>query len=361
MMEACPSAEKMAQMAEKYYNIIMENVNNVEKSNGILEAGDVMEDCTLLTIELEDEDLKNILKAIYKELKKDEDVKEILFSSYRSLEMYTEEEIDEMYKSFQESMDEAIENLDSMTLDSVTIENYVNNAGKIVGRKLIMRGKDETVTCVYAIATKGDDKGYELSVKSSNSGFSIVGNGKEKGGKLDGEFVMTIDQKKLVNFEVRNYDVNALSEGRFSGTFIIKPGRDADLTDMIEELTDSMNDSPFASLVSSLKPSLRIKCDITTNEHFLEIMILDDGNDLIGISFEGVMGEAREVAVPASYINLMDENGDFAEDEFINYVKGCNFDKVIGALEQAGLPEAWISLLNQYKGMLPMLLEYGIN
>lgn len=363
MFEACPSPEKAGEMVQKYYNVIMENVDEVEKSKETLEAGDVMEECTLLTIELKEKDIQRILKAILQELKKDEDVKKMIMDMEESMKSYVNEYGDEesMYDQFLEGIDEALENIEEVKIDKIVIENYVNKDGNIVGRKLTVKVDDETTTFTYAIATKGDDKGYEYSVKGKSEEFSIIGNGKEKNGKLNAEFVLSASKKKYVNFVVEDFEVDAVKDGRFAGTFVIKPGRDADLTDVIEELADSMDDSPFATLVSGMKPSLKVVCDIQTTQHNIELTLLDDGAEMFTLSFQGTLGEAKSVSVPGSYVDLKGADGEFNREAFVEYVKGLNYDNVINALERANLPSEWITLLNQYKTLVPQLIEYKMH
>ena len=75
---ACPSNEEVEKLILKYYQIAMEQVEEMQKDKAKLEAGDVTQDCTLLTMELKSKDVQKILGAIVKELRKDKEVKDML-------------------------------------------------------------------------------------------------------------------------------------------------------------------------------------------------------------------------------------------------------------------------------------------
>ena len=85
MAKASPTPEKLEEMALKYYEIAMEQVEEMEKSKSKLEVEDISEECTLLTMELSSKDLQKVLKAITKELAKDKDIEKMITQLYDSM------------------------------------------------------------------------------------------------------------------------------------------------------------------------------------------------------------------------------------------------------------------------------------
>jgi hypothetical protein len=337
----------------------MENVEEVAKEKATLEVGDISVDCTLIRIELSNKDVQKIVKAILTEMKKDKDIEKMILNMYEALAKYGDDEElngEKMYEEFQKSLDDAMENLDDIQIKSFVIENYVDKTGEIVGRNITIKQEDETVTIKYADVAKGDDKAFECTVNAGDKSFGVTGSGKEKSGKFDGEFVVSVDKKKYVNLVVEGYDVKAAEEGNLIGTFTIKPGKDADLTELMENIAGEFSDSPVAALISAINPSLKLDLDVTMEKHKVELSLLDGGSELITISMSGELNSAKNIDFPKDYIELStDKTPD--ESVIVDYVKSLDLDKVIDALERANVPSEWTDILKQYKSYLPQLIE----
>jgi len=359
MLDSYPDADTMEKLVNKYYDLVMENIEEVVKSKATIEAGDVSEECTLLTIELKGKDIAKIAKAVMEELKDDEDVKEMMFSFYEAFKEVDENiNGEDMYKEFQEDLDKALKELDEeeIDIDKLVLENYVDKQGAIVARTITVKHDDETMEVKVAWLSKDDKRGFELSAKGGDDDLTIVGNGTEKGGKFNGEFVLSVDKKKYVNFGIEDYDVEAAKDGKLSGIFTIKPGKDADLESLIAEAAEEVDNSALSALLSTLKPSLKIKMDVEENKHDVDLCILDDGTELITISVSGNEISDPEIVIPTDVINLeIDETP--SKKVLSDYVKTLDVDKVINALKEANLPKEWTDVLDQYKAFLPQIVE----
>ena len=359
MLDSYPDADTMEKLVNKYYDIVMENIEEVVKTKATIEAGDISEECTLLTIELKGKDISKILKAVMTELKDDEDVKEMLFSFFESFKEVDEEiNGEEMYNKFRESIDKALEDLDEegIDIDKLVFENYVDKKGTIVARTITAKHEDETMEVKVAWLSKDDKRGFELSAKGDDDVITIVGNGTEKGGKFNGEFVLSVNKQKYVNFGIEDYNVEAAKDGNLSAIFTVKPGKDADLESFIAEAADEVDNSALAALLSALKPSMKIKMNVEGNKHDVDFSVLDDGAELITVSVSGDVISDPEIVIPTDLIEI-DTEGEFDKKLLSDYVKKLDVDKVIDALKEANLPKAWTDVLDQYKAFLPQIVE----
>ena len=123
LLKAYPDQETMEKLVLKYYGIVMEQVESMEKTKSKLEADDVVQECTLLTMELKTKDVQKILRAVVKELRKDKDIEKIIndFSeitmssmkdSLEEIKQYNPDyELPDPYEEFLESLDDFEESI----------------------------------------------------------------------------------------------------------------------------------------------------------------------------------------------------------------------------------------------------------
>ena len=366
MIKAYPDPEKISGLVNKYYELIMDNIEDVQKTKGTLEAGEVSMECTVLTIELDSKGIQKVLKAVLTEASKDKDIKEIiinfydsLYDSMKELGSVDEEDFDseKLYEEFQEAIEDAIDDLDDVGIDKFVMENYVDASGEIVGRTISIKVDKETMTIVYANLKKGGDTGFELTCKTKETSFSLTGGGKEKDNVFNGEYLITVDKKKIMTIGLEDYDVKAAKEGNAKGTIILKPGKDLPVEDAMEELADAIKVPGAASLIAGMKPGLKITLDVTTDHHKIDLALMDDKDELLIISFEGSIEKAEEIKMPSDYV-MIDSDGNYDKKELESLVKSIDVDGVLDALEEAGLPDEWLGILRANKdGIIKNLLR----
>lgn len=350
MAKACPDAKEVEKLTLKYYQIVMDQVEEMQKDKAKLEAGDVTQDCTQLTMELKSKDVQKIVSAVIKELKKDKDVKKMLEQFCDSMKDYDDSiDSEEVYNQFIEGLEEAEASVEEIEIDKLVIEAYVDGDGKIIGRSITIKKNDESVSMKYGVARKGDKVGVEISVKTpeESSDISIVGNGTEKSNKFNGDFKLKVAGQNVLNVDVENYDLKAAEKGNFSGSFTFKAGSDVNLKQLIQQSMSGNEDSPVYALVANLEPQIRFSGDLTTESHKIAITILDAGSEIISLEFEGSTGKGEDISMPSSYIAIS-ADGEYDEDEVKDYVKSMNYQTILDNLRKANLPEEWVSMAEQY-------------
>lgn len=352
MIKSYPSPEKMEELALKYYQIIMDQVEEMEKTKAKLEVDDVTQECTLLTMDLRTKDVQKILTAVLKELSKDKEVKKMMMDLFDAMDSeYIDSE--EMYEDFLDGIDDALDNVEDVEIDRFVMEIYLDKSGEVIGRSVTVKVDGEEVT-IKAFWPKKDDKtGLEFSLKTPDSKASFVGTAKEKNGRHSGEYVLKVQDKKILKVGVEDYDVNEAKKGNLVGKFTFRPGSDVDLKEMLEDLGVYAS-SPFYVVFSSLDLALDIQADVKDEAHNLAFTLLDGGKDVISLSFEGKKEKADDISIPGSYISL-EKDGEMNEEELMEYVKGLDFKSVVDALRQAGLPAEWVDLLEENVEMFPAM------
>lgn len=350
MAKACPDAEEVEKLTLKYYQIVMDQVEEMQKDKAKLEAGDVTQDCTQLTMELKSKDVQKIVSAVIKELKKDKDVKKMLEQFCESMKDYDDSmDSEEVYNQFLEGLDEAEAHVEEIEIDKIVIEVYVDGDGKIIGRSINVKKDDESVTVKYGVARKGDKVGVEISFKTpdEDSDVTIIGNGTEKSNKFNGDYKLKVAGQNVLTVDVEDYDVKAAEKGGFSGSITFKAGSDVNLKELIQQAMRGGEDSPVYALIANLEPQIRISGNMTMDSHKISISVLDAGSDIVSLEFEGSTGKGEDVSMPSSYIAIS-ADGEYDEQELKDYVKSMNYQAILDNLRKANLPEEWVTMAEQY-------------
>ena len=81
--------------------------------------------------------------------------------------------------------------------------------------------------------------------------------------------------------------------------------------------------------------------NVKENEHEFAISLLDHKDELIVLSFKGGIKEAGDVEFPSAYL-VIDENGDYDEDEMYEFMKSLRLKSIVENLKKANLPSEWI-------------------
>ncbi|MCR4598790.1 MAG: zinc ribbon domain-containing protein [Acetatifactor sp.] len=359
MLKSYPSPEKLEEMFVKYYEIMMEQIEEMEKTKGKLEVDDISVECTVLTCELKSKDIQKIARAIIKEMKKDKDIEKMITGMFSSFEGLDESfSAEDMYEDFLKSLDEAEESIDSIEIDKLTMEIYVDKDGKIVGRTFSLKMNDVTGKLVLAdIHTKDDKVGIEISGKVEGEGdFSVIVTGEEKKGKFNGEAKVKAVGKKILNVTIEDYDVDAAEKGNFSGTITLKLGSDVDFMELLEDAFGGLDDTPVYSLIANLDPAIRFSGEMTVDSHNITISLLDGGSEIVALIFEGAIKDGESFGMPSDYIAIASD-GSYDEAALMDLLKNLKFEAITDNLKNANVPDEYMSMINQYIEMLKMQMR----
>ena len=340
MMEAYPDSKELKKLASKYLDIVLDQLDNIEKEKGAsLTVKGVTQKCTLLKVKIKPAQIEKIVKAVCKELAKDKDVekllKEYLDSMYGDYDWI---DVDEVLDNAMENIGEVADEFDAedLGIDNITVELYLDGNGSIIGRVLkIQSTYDDEITVKLACATSKKEVGFEASVEYDDTKAGIEGTGKLKGSKLTGDYFFKLNGVKLVKLAVEDFDVSAFEKGNLKGHFNVS------FDDEVEDLMDSdlIYELPYEAryALRSLGGAvanygLDLIVDIQEKKHSVDIGIQDDGDDIVRIAFKGKTKGASKVKIPTKDVSKLEDDSEFEE-----FISDMSWDKIKDALEDAGV------------------------
>lgn len=182
-----PESKQLQNFVTTYSDIIMKNLDKVDRSKETVTAGDVSAEYTKLVVSCDEANMKKISQELLEKLKDDETVKEFI------------ENIDQnTYTSFQESITDSLEELESVSTGNGQLEMivYVDEKAKIAGRTIsVDTGEGEKFGFKMLQPGKDDKSGYLLQISADGMDYlTITGNTEEKSGKLSGDFSLSMDE-----------------------------------------------------------------------------------------------------------------------------------------------------------------------
>ena len=257
LFDIYPSSDDMADMYERYFDIVLNSITDVEKEKGTIEANDVEQKCTILTVNVSGEDLYNICCDVVDELKDEEiviDMIDGLLSSIKSMDLDSSDLDDlenfdaETYReSVSELKDQLKEHKDDFKdlKDVLEMNVYVDNSGKILGREITVTVEDKEATIYSLMAISSKKYGYEAGVEVDGKTIcTLEGEGNYNLKDFDGEYEFYIPEEDLKVFiALDNCNTVDMLTDSFSGDISISTNYDA-LKDMELKLTiDSKRDS----------------------------------------------------------------------------------------------------------------------
>lgn len=353
MIESYPDVSYLQEKVKEYVEMYLEQVEEVEKSTESLEADDVTMECTSLTVILREKDLKKLIGKILDDLAEDEE----MAKTVKAIAEIADEDPEEFYAEYLKNIEDSRKDLEeNFSIDRVRWVTYVDKNSNVIGRKLIVDPKEERVKSIeteFLVLPKEDKLGIHYSYSQDDHKVVFMGTGQVKSDKLDGDFRVKYDDKKVMNLSVEEFDLEAAKKGNLVGHFNFKPGSDVDL---IGELCDAFGlaeDSPAKVFLSALNLSLDLKVEYTLEKHSVDVGIQDGGLDIVRISVSGEMDESGSLALPADAIDVEENSQD--------YLKELKFNKIIDALKKANVPEEYYEELNELEEELKDYLEYMEN
>ena len=324
LADALPDANTLTKILDRYLDLALAELDNVEQTDATLTVGSISQDCTQLTLKVYEADALALCKTVLKEAKDDSDLKKIIEDMAAAIEDLTGENIgaDDIYADFQEAvtdlladMDEVEETDEENPLELIT---YVDKDHNIIGRKLTVPYQENPRgTFYYYTVTDGDRFAFEAAIPSDmddTDEAKVTGTGTKSGGKTTGEFTLTIEGTDFVTLKVENFNMQG-------GTLTLTPTEAA-------EKAMGLNSLPFEKL------SLQIKLG-----NGIELNILSEGKLLAGLALESGESDGPNLSEPSNATDAMDSNA------MQKWAEKLVLDKVLDNLEKAGVPSELVDAL----------------
>lgn len=326
-LEVMPSEEELDALIDKYLEIAIDNIDDVEKSKDTIEVDDIEQKVTVLEIEIDEKTAAKIAKDVLKEAKKDKDIKKIIDDVAEYLEdIELIDDADEVYDDYKDGIEELLDSLDKEEYDNeqkLTIIDYVDNSHKVIGRTIEFDG-EEIIS--YVTAKDGD----EFATKLVCQDVVIKGDGTEKKDVINGKYSIIVDKKEYLEFTVTDYNDSKIDDGIIKGKILIKPTKKA-----LEELD---LENTVSSTFGLLDLGLELDFETTEDTAKLSVNIVSKNKTLFGISINSKEKEPQTVKLP-------DDDKTYEIDDAEEWASELDLTKITDALKKAGVPEELVNVL----------------
>lgn len=318
-MKGMPSKSQVESLLKKYLDMFIESADKVEKEKDTLTVEGVSVEVTVLEITADGEDVARAMTSILTEMKKDQDVKSIILSMSEA----QEQDGEEAYKEFVESLDRALEDMDDLKESTgYTMTVYTDAGGEVVGREF----RTESFAYIMKKPEAGGKFGLELQIGEENSALTLKGSGTKSGDKLTGELDIEVAGSFVGVLALDKFDEEKMKQGMLSGAVELRP------SDAL--LSSAGSGSMLSSVLRNLV--LRLEMDTGREKADVSLIIQSDGSELMTISgkvnsksggkVSSVTGEDME-----KWSSEMDTESFLAT--------------LVKSLEKAKVPEAYTSMI----------------
>ncbi len=332
LMAAMPSEEVLNRLLTKYVDIILKNLDDVQKETVTLELDGLKQECTALTVEIGHEDALRIGKAVLTAAREDEDVKAVLEGIVKFVAANGATVDGDIWEMFQAEIDKLLEDIEEQMEDIqegvFVLTTYADSKNHIIGRSLATPDTDAD-QLFYKTVTEGDKFAFEAVLMGQ---ATITGSGTNKGGKLSGSYELAAQGRTMLTLEVEDFDQNKLEKGYLCGTFRIKP-----YSYGASEGPNGSNNTPNA--IANLE--LEIKLNTTADAAEIQLNVSMEEEFYLGATIKVSTTKGGSVSAPGSSV---DATGQTA---LMEWLMDADFSKLLQNLKKAGVPSMLTDALQQ--------------
>lgn len=330
MMDAMPTGDQLEKLINKYFGLIVDGIDDVEKSTETMEAGGLEQKLTLLTATVSQKEAMKILMNVLEEAQDDKTIEDIMDGMSEALDTANGTSGTDLYESFTYGVDEALEEME-YALDEasnsklLTIETYLDSKDDIAGRTLTVHMDGEKVEASYLTVTEGKEFAFEAEMDT----FTVTGEGTIENQKRTGSYTFTGDGTDYLVLEVE--DLLQADDGSVTGTIRLLP----------TAATYEMMDLPAATAGILGQAALAL----TMEEESLTLSIETGGQSLLAMTLSGETAKPSQVAIPDGVSTEDNAGGE-------KWLSELDFDKVLNNLKKAGVPDSYMTAIEQLVDML---------
>ncbi len=332
-----PDEKTFEKLLEKYLEVIVQNIGDVEQHKDTLTIGDISQNCTVLTCEITKDDVFRMVKAVLETARVDEDIKELIEGLQNVVSESGQVDSENLYELFVEYIDHALTEMqeseelqseDTDAMETIEITNYINGRDVIIGRTLRVMG---TEIFSYGMVEKGDQFEFMGEIgANTDEAVSISGSGTVKSDTYSGDCNLKVGGSSYFEMDFENYNAKLAANGMLSGIFRVRLGN---------ALYEEMG-SEAASVIRLLNPALEIDCGGDQDKSNLSVRFLTNDELLIGLTAQTETGKPGSVSIPETAI---DGNN---VTEMASWAEQIDVEGFCAKLRGAGIPD---ELVDQIK------------
>ena len=336
LTKALPDEETVNELIDKYVEIVLDQLENVEKSSDSVKVDGIEQDCTKIKFTVTQEDFMNIALALLEEVKNDGEIEDIIkdFVKFLNDEELLDQDPSKVYSELVSGIEDTIKegkeakaSMDSESLkrELMSITDYVNGSHEIIGRDLEVAGQKYVS---YATAHDGSDFATEVNIANM---LTFKGNGTDKSDKISGKFNLTVSGMNIADVEVTDFDTAALDDQILNGTFRVLINK---------QLLSGIDAGDYAALLSGFD-GIEIKSAGDKDEASVEFNVIYNNKTLVGIATDAKKVDSEKIAAPDKKDTI-----DATDSEAVKaYLESLDLDKLYTALKDAGVPSQLVDLL----------------
>ena len=344
LIELMPSGENLDALIDKYLDIVLSHITDVEVTTQTIEIDGLSQELTVLKAKVDEQALLNTFIDILETAKTDEIIKSFVvnigeYSNQQSkviAEEYGEEyEPVDAYAEFIESVDSGLEELRGYLADAdpanyIVITDYVDKKQKIVGREFYVASVDEAPIEIRCLTVTQKD---QFALRFNADTFAVEGSGTNADGVANGTYIISVDGEEAAQLVLKDAAEN-------KGTVQLKPS--SELVDAFAE------DTGLGSILSLVDMTLELEYASNGQDFSGSLKALAGDKLLVGLTLDAAAGDELAPVKPQNAVSVMDE------EALLELISTLDVTKVTTNLEDAGVPQ-------EYAQLVQYLLEAYIN
>ncbi len=356
LADVMPTEELVNKLLVRYWDIVLDHVEDVEKETETVEVDGVEQKLTVIECTITSEGVCKIAMAILEDMQEEDELMDFLYAiaEYSGAD---EDDVDDAIEMAIEELEEMADDADSD--NRINLTTYIDKNHDIVGRNIEIEGEHmDPVEIYYITVWEKDEFAFEADIAGQ---VEIVGSGSRDKKLVDGEYEVSVQGMEVLTIEFEDYDEKAAEDGYLNGTFVIAPG--SDLADLIsggygsvypEEYSADSYAVPSMGGMASMLTSFELEFTVASSEKRSDVTMSINAMGMEVVTF----GISAEEVDPAD-IKLPKDTAQFDDqDELVDWVLGMDWDKMMSNLEKAGLPDVILDEIEDILSDLDDLQDY---
>ncbi len=305
-IQSLTKSDRLKKIASRYLAIFVDGLTAVERTTETVTVQGISQELTVLKCRLTEEDAMKMTLKLLETLKTDKEIKSLIEEAEAII---GDEESENSYESFVESIDESIAELKES--ENTEEETVLSQEGDIVeidecSFDVYLSGKNfagiymdipEAEAEIKALCVESEGKfGY---VMVFGPDLEIHGTGENKDDGISGEFVLSVEGEEMITLVLEDV-VDTVSAQ--SGSVAISFNKA-----FYEMIAEDSGDSSVASTLAILNPTLKIEQDSTKEKGSATITLMISGMDAFQIIGEGKIAEPEAITIPDNCVDAMDD------------------------------------------------------
>lgn len=325
--EFLPDTDTFYYMLIRYSNALINAIDEAEKSNEVLEVGELSKKLTVLETKIASDDMAQMLKNVLEELKNDEDMKALMEGFYEY--MGEEFSYDDMCDDLEKYIAELEEDEDE---DEIVLKIWVDGKGDITAWDLSL---GESMSLRIAAVSKGNAFAAEASIEAEEMHLSASVDGEVKDNILTANAAISGKDGGLINIEVSDCDVRKFGTPYAEGKIVITPG-DYAREYIAAEIKNTAMETNSYSPEKIDNFDVRLEINISGGQCDAELFAGTESATFASLKLTyTVLEEPLEIVIPTGD-NVLDADD---PDESALWYESFDMEKLTETFEKAGVPE----------------------